>query len=141
MESRDFGSDLYAGQEPKTIEPVSLDLGQIKLTGDLDIDDMLRKCVKTMATKGAEYTVGSVDRLANFRGVGEDCGIPMEKAWYVFANKHIRAVAAYVKNGCRVQSNEPIEGRIMDVIVYMLLFHKMSKEIESTRAKKAAQEF
>jgi len=99
-------------------------------TGDADIDQMISKCIETIATKGAEYTIGSSDRLHNFRTVGEFTGIPMAKVWATYVYKHFAAVMAYVKNG-KVQSNEPIEGRIMDVIVYMLLFAKMVREIEA----------
>lgn len=98
-------------------------------TGDPDIDAMLADCIRTMSTKGKEYTGGSPDRLANFRGVAQDVGIPIEKAWYVFFNKHYRAVQAYIKNGCKTLS-EPISGRIMDCVVYLLLFHKMTLELE-----------
>jgi hypothetical protein len=103
-----------------------------RLTGNVKIDSMIERCVRTMATKGAEYTVGSEDRLANFRGVSQDVGIPMEKAWYVFFNKHLRAIQSYIKNGCRVKSEEGITGRIMDCIVYLLLFYLLSIEKESS---------
>lgn len=108
-----------------------------RLTGDPEIDALYRDCLKCFAEKGEEYTVGSKDRLANFRGVAEDVGIPMEKAWYVFFNKHLRALQSYIKNGCYVKSNEPIQSRIMDLIVYLTLFHKMSLEIERKRAAEA----
>lgn len=101
-----------------------------RLTGDYHIDDMIGRCVTTMATKGAEYTVGSSDRLANFRGVAADVGIPMEKAWYVFFNKHLRAVQSYIRNGCKVKSEEKISGRIMDCVVYLLLFYLLTIENE-----------
>src|SRR6185295_12978655 len=91
-------------------------------TGDADFDRMLARVVDTVASKGKEYTVGSADRLANFRGVGQDVDVPMEKVWYTFFNKHYRALQSYIKNGCKVQSNEGIDGRILDLIVYLLLF-------------------
>lgn len=101
-----------------------------ELTGDKEFDLMFEECLKTMSSKGKEYTGGSPDRLNNFRQAGTDVGIPMEKAWYVFFNKHLRAVQSYIKNNCRVQSNETIQSRIMDCIVYLFLFWKMSLEIE-----------
>lgn len=105
------------------------------LTGDAEIDAMLNECIKTLSTKGAEYTGGSPDRLNNFRMVGKDVDVPMEKVWYTYFNKHLRALQSYIKNGCVVKSNEPIQGRIMDLIVYLLLFNKMTLEIERTRQK------
>lgn len=105
----------------------------IELTGDPDVDVMIRDCLETMRSKGQEYTIGSTDRLANFRRVGEQLDVPMEKAWAIYFYKHYCAVMAYIKNGCQVKSNEPISSRIMDCIVYLLLFHKMVKEIEGGR--------
>lgn len=105
-----------------------------RLTGDVDIDEMLRACIKTFQTKGAEYTIGSPDRLANFRGAAADADIPMEKVWWIFFNKHLRAVQYYIKHG-KVESNEPIDGRIMDCIVYLLLFSKMVKEKEGNNGR------
>src|SRR4051812_49202934 len=109
----------------KTIKP--------SLTGDAEIDSLLGDIIKTLESKGKEYTVGSSDRLANFRGISQDVGIPMEKAWYVFANKHYRAIQSFVKNGGKIFSDEKIRGRIMDMIVYLLLFYKMTEEMEKQR--------
>lgn len=100
------------------------------LTGDPSIDAMLRDCIETMRTKGEEYTLGSVDRLHNFRTVGTAVGEPMQKVWFTYFYKHYAAVVSYIKNG-QVKSNEPIRGRIMDLIVYLLLFTKMVDELEN----------
>lgn len=104
--------------------------------GDVEMNQMFQDCIETMSSKGKEYTGGSPDRLNNFRQAGVDVGLDMEKVWYVFFNKHLRAVQSYIKNGCKVQSNEPIQSRIMDCIVYLFLFHKMSQEIERKRIAK-----
>ncbi len=109
-----------------------------KLTGDGEIDEFLEECLTTMATKGDEYTVGSVDRLANFRSVGSEVVIGMEKVWYVFFTKHLRALQSYIKNDCVVKSEEPIKGRIKDLVVYLLLFYKMTQEIERSRVLKTS---
>src|SRR5574337_1295810 len=74
--------------------------------------------------KGGEYA-GDKDRLANFRRNAEALGIAMETVWAVYAAKHWDAVMQFVKDVAtrtdRVRS-EPIEGRIDDLIVYLLLF-------------------
>lgn len=100
------------------------------MTGDAEIDVMLAACLKTLKVKGADYTGGSPDRLNNFRQVAEDVGISMQQTWYVFFNKHLRALQTFVKNG-KVES-ESIHGRILDLIVYLLLFEKMVLEGERT---------
>lgn len=130
------GADTYC-TAPKLTD---YQVGTYPLTGDKDIDEMFRRCIETMATKGAEYTEGSVDRLANFRRTGEECDIPMEKAWYVFFNKHLSAIKSYLKNGNKVKSNEPIESRIMDCIVYLFLFYKMTIELEQNNRQKHDEE-
>ena len=105
------------------------------LTNDPEIDAMLRDCINTLFTKGEEYTIGSQDRLHNFRTVGQVVGEPMEKVWFTYFYKHYSAIVSYIKNGCQVKSNESIQGRIMDCIVYLLLFNKMTLDIERERER------
>ena len=98
-------------------------------TKDDEIDEFLDECFDTMAKKGKDYTIGSVDRLANFKNVGEFVDIHMSKVFAVYFYKHIAAIFSYIKNGGQTES-EPIEGRIKDCIVYLLLFYKMVKEMQ-----------
>lgn len=110
----------------------------VKLTGDKDFDEMFSNCIATLATKGEEYTVGSKDRLANFKRSADKLRRPgvdiqMQDVWLIFFDKHWSAIQNYLKNDCHVKSNEPIQGRIMDCIVYLILFSKMVKEIEINR--------
>lgn len=110
----------------------------VKLTGDKDFDEMFSNCIATLATKGEEYTVGSKDRLANFKRSADKLRRPgvdiqMQDVWLIFFDKHWSAIQNYLKNDCHVKSNEPIQGRIMDCIVYLILFSKMVREIESNR--------
>ena len=51
--------------------------------------------------------------------IAKDYDLPMEKVWAVFTEKHIGAIRKYVKDGS-VES-EPIDGRINDIINYMVL--------------------
>lgn len=99
-------------------------------TGDDDIDEMLIDCISTLESKGAEYTIGSKDRLHNFRTVGSFTGVGMMTVWGVYFYKHVSSIFSFIKNNGEVKSNEPISGRIMDCIVYLLLFYKIVKEIE-----------
>lgn len=106
------------------------------LTDDPDMDDLLRKCIETQRKKGADYTIGTGDKLHNFRTVAGMLDLSMEKTWSVYFYKHVSAIFAYCKKG-QVES-EPIEGRIMDCIVYLLLLHKMTKEREREVKMRAA---
>jgi hypothetical protein len=98
-------------------------------TDDPDFDDMIQKCIRTMETKGKDYTVGTNDRLHNFRTSAEFLGITMEQVWGNYFYKQVAAVFNYVKSGGQSES-EPIEDRVMDCIVYLLLFTKIVKEMK-----------
>lgn len=82
--------------------------------------------------KGAEYS-GDFDRLDNFRRNGRDVDQCMEVVWRIYAGKHWDAISTYIRDVAsgkdRVRS-EPIDGRIDDLIVYLLLFKAMVSERE-----------
>lgn len=80
--------------------------------------------------KGGEYS-GDVDRLMNFRRNGTALGLPMETVWAVYAAKHWDAIMQFVKDqqiGTTRQRLEGIEGRVDDLLVYLLLFKAMLQE-------------
>lgn len=80
--------------------------------------------------KGGEYA-GDSDRLANFRRNAGNLGLQMEQVWAVYAAKHWDAVMQYVQDlatGKTRTRMEPIEGRVDDLIVYMLLFKAILDE-------------
>lgn len=89
------------------------------------------KQIHSLATlKGGEYA-GDSDRLANFRRNGEALGLPMETVWAVYAAKHWDAVMQFIKDwhtGKERKRLEPIEGRVDDLLVYLLLFKAMLQE-------------
>lgn len=68
--------------------------------------------------KGADYA-GSVDIVRNFKSHGERLELPAEMIWAVYASKHWDAVMSYCREG-QVES-EPIQGRVLDLIVYLYL--------------------
>lgn len=97
---------------------------------DLMVADTFREIQELIKVKGGEYS-GDVDRLANFRRNAEDQGLPMESVWRTYAGKHWDALTQYVKdlNGGKTrQRSEPLEGRVDDLIVYLLLFKAMLRE-------------
>jgi len=81
----------------------------------------------TMVKKGKEYTIGSDDKLANFKMVAKVTGITPMKVWQVYFMKHIASINNYVKDGIEA-SNEPIEGRIMDARNYLALLAGLIRE-------------
>lgn len=84
-------------------------------------------------TKGREYS-GDFDRLANFRRNALALGLMKETVWAIYAAKHWDAIMSYIRNvqaGTPVELSEPIEGRIDDLITYLLLFKAMVEEASS----------
>ena len=104
-------------------------------TGYEDIDRFLAECFDTMKKKGHDYRQGNdSDVLHNFRTVGESVGLDMTKVWFTYFYKHYSALVTYIKEGGQSES-EPIEGRVKDMIVYLLLFYHM---INENKEKKVA---
>lgn len=90
--------------------------------------DLHSKILGMTSTKGREYS-SDADRLSNFKEVASDCGVTPEQALYVFLNKHMRAIAQYCRTGS-VKSEEGIEGRVIDAILYLELLMGLVKEKE-----------
>ena len=70
-------------------------------------------------TKGNDYRRGEDDTFANFKRQAATLGISQSLVWAVYAGKHWDAIMTYCRDG-QVES-EPIEGRIDDLILYLLL--------------------
>lgn len=114
--------------------------GRQVLTGYQDIDAFLYDCLDTMKKKGHDYRQGNDDDvLHNFRTVAETVGTDMMKVWFTYFYKHFSAMATFIKEGGQSES-EPIEGRIKDQIVYLLLFYRMVQEHKQAEYNRAATE-
>lgn len=83
-------------------------------------------------TKGDEYKASNDDQLANFRRrAGRFKDVPPELVWAIYAGKHWDAIETYtddLQTGFQRQRSEPIEGRIDDLIVYLILLKAMCAE-------------
>lgn len=97
-------------------------------TGDETIDDMLHDVISVLHDKGMDYTQGNLktDRLHAFRTAAETLGLSMEEVWGVYYYKHHSALMRYLKDG--KTESEPVDGRIMDMIAYLLLLYKIIKQ-------------
>lgn len=94
------------------------------------LDRTVVKIKELAKIKGGEYA-GGQDRLANFRRNGKALGLPMEIIWAVYAGKHWDAIQQFVQDlntGKERIRAEPIEGRVDDLIVYLILFKAMLEE-------------
>jgi hypothetical protein len=74
-------------------------------------------------TKGREYA-DNLDRLDNFKRIGEQLGTRPEKILFVYLQKHLESIRRYVReidSETQTPLSEPIEGRIDDAILYLIL--------------------
>jgi hypothetical protein len=93
--------------------------------------ELLHKVIDMRATKGKEYS-NSEDRFANFNRLAGELGLTNIQVAWVYTKKHLDGIASF----CRTQKvlSEPIEGRIVDAIVYLTLIAGM---IEGERILKS----
>lgn len=91
-------------------------------------------CLPVMASKGGEYSRGEADVNSNFKRVGEGSGISALKTAYVYAAKHWDSISNYVKNDGKVALTEPIEGRLGDMLNYILILASLIEEEKPTPA-------
>lgn len=102
------------------------------------MQSMFEDCAKISKAKGADYTKGSLDALANFKEGSIDLGIEPEKVCWIFMNKHYQAVTNYVKTNGQSES-EPISERIKDLINYLVLMYGLI--VEKQKSGKAKSEY
>lgn len=84
------------------------------------IEETMANVMQLTATKGEEYSRDD-DQLANFKRAAKEAMISPNQAWVVFFNKHIDSIKTHAANPL-VQMSEPINGRIDDAILYLLLY-------------------
>lgn len=93
--------------------------------------ELFEECKRMRDTKGKEYA-HSEDRFANFNRLADGLGLAPEKIAWVYAMKHKDSIESFLKFG-RVSSNESIQGRFVDLIVYLTLIAGMVEESENSK--------
>lgn len=96
-----------------------------RYTGDEDFDELLDKCLRIMKTKAIDYAEED-DRLAELRATAAEIGVSMKQVLGVYMNKHLRSVFKWLRG--EELKGEPVEDKLMDIIVYCLLAYKLVKE-------------
>jgi hypothetical protein len=91
--------------------------------------ELLHKVMDMGATKGKEYS-NSENRFGNFDRLAVELDLTNIKVAWVYTKKHLDGIASF----CRTQKelSEPIEGRIVDAIVYLTLIAGMIAERDRT---------
>jgi hypothetical protein len=90
------------------------------------LKDQLATLQALSTTKGEEYARAADDQLANFKRQAEELGVSQDKILAVFLNKHLDAIKYYIKTGETL--SEPIEGRIDDAVLYLVMLKAMIVE-------------
>lgn len=95
---------------------------------------LLAKAEVIREMKNADYSRGNVvDNNAAFKEMAKEVGITPLQVWSVFAKKHFKAIDSFIKFG---SESEPIEGRIIDAINYLVILHSLIKEQEQNDSQK-----
>lgn len=82
-------------------------------------EEILPECMKIMKTKGRSYS-GLEDKLGNFKRGAELSGTSPERVWFIYFTKHFDALSSFIRG--EYSDSEPIKGRIIDLINYLMLF-------------------
>lgn len=85
------------------------------------------------AVKAGEYATDA-DRLSNFRGAAQRTGMTSEQVLLIYLDKHYASICNYIRDSAQGKSrprSEPINGRVDDMIVYLLLFKALLQEASS----------
>ncbi len=95
-------------------------------------DDIWDQLNKIASSKGREYA-GTADRLANFKRLGARFDVPPELICMIYGTKHIDSLDTIIKDIMKTgelpaKPSEPIQSRIEDATLYMVLLGALLKE-------------
>tara|TARA_R110001592_G_scaffold31535_1_gene111143 strand:- start:365 stop:796 length:432 start_codon:yes stop_codon:yes gene_type:complete len=82
--------------------------------------EFFESAMKLSDAKSIEYTISSIDRLANFKNVASRLGISPMQALMVYVLKHVDAICNDAKTDKQF-SDESFYSRAQDVCNYMVL--------------------
>lgn len=90
-------------------------------------ENQFQECLKIMKTKGVEYVAGDNDRFANFKRIARKYGVPTELVCAIYLEKHLDSITNFIRQRCagkkakQIAATEPISGRVIDAINYLML--------------------
>lgn len=104
-----------------------------------ELAEVIQECTSMLTKKGREYQATEIDGIEvfqNFINVGNTLGLNKEDVLFVYFEKHIHSISKFLmdlrsgKSLSEIENNmtEPINGRIVDAINYLLLLNSMINE-------------
>ena len=87
------------------------------------MDKVFEECRELRDAGQKEYAHDVDNAMANFERIGAEMDLSREQILWVYARKHIDGIAAYIKG--HKSQREGVEGRINDLIVYLVIFRGM----------------
>lgn len=94
-------------------------------------EDTLRELQQICGDKNAEYSRSTEDKLANFKRRSARLDLDTLSVLAVDLFKHMDAIESFIiRNRCNshVALNDPIERRILDSIVYLILLRGLIED-------------
>lgn len=89
------------------------------------LDEVFTRARELSTSKGRDYA-GDANVFRNFEDVAARTGQTRLQVWSVYIQKHLLAIEKYISEG-KLES-EPVDSRILDVIVYLALLYAMVKD-------------
>lgn len=86
-------------------------------------DSTFNNLLSLLKVKGGEYS-SDADKLSNFKRNAKELGVTPLQVWQIYFAKHKDALYTYIRDDATKQvrpRSEAIEGRIHDMIAYLLL--------------------
>jgi hypothetical protein len=106
---------------------------------EIENKEILKKVEEMLRTKGEEYQADS-NVLSNFETNASRLGLTSFQIWAVYFNKHVESINSSIKKNPHDPSDlklaEPLQGRVVDAIAYLLLLNSMIKKAENKENKK-----
>lgn len=94
------------------------------------VDPTLAEAKRILVGKGDEYS-NAQEVTTNFRRNAEKLGLSVYSVHAVYMGKHLDSIERYIRErqaGNWPKMEEPIQGRVVDVINYLLLFLAIDHE-------------
>jgi len=97
-------------------------------------ESILKLTLELSDLKRIEYTEGNQNEnvLWNFEKIARKLGLTPMQVLSVYLNKHLSSLQSYFKDG-KEHSSEGIEGRVSDIINYLLLMLAMKEKYKEKK--------